>query len=176
MPDAVAQRRETRRARAIVDLAVVVVVAPPAGIVVSVLMLVMRHIGAAATRGLLGRSGSHRATRKRGIPGIMDFSLARDGGGDCAIGNTPPDRLRGTLSTEGGMMLNALTRTRVIQIWFVAVAVAIAAGVAFGVAVTTSTGVLLLAGCLVPPAVVLFLWRDAPPPTVAEVIHAADRR
>jgi hypothetical protein len=74
------------------------------------------------------------------------------------------------------MMLNALTRTRVIQIWFVVVAVAIAAGIAFGVAVTTSTGVLLLAGCLVPPAIVLFLWRDAPPPTVAEVIHAADRR
>jgi hypothetical protein len=73
-------------------------------------------------------------------------------------------------------MLKSLTRTRVIQIWFVAVAVAFAAGVAFGVAVTPSTAVLLLAGCLVPPAILLVLWRDAPPPTAAEVIHAADGR
>jgi len=74
------------------------------------------------------------------------------------------------------MMLNSLTRTRAVQLWFVVVAVAIAAGVAFGVAVTLSTAVLLLAGSLVPPAILIFMWRDAPPPTVAEVIHAADRR
>jgi len=53
VPDAVPERRQTRRARPIVDLAVAVVVAPPAGIVVDVLVLVMRHIGAAATRGVL---------------------------------------------------------------------------------------------------------------------------
>jgi hypothetical protein len=53
VPDAVPERRQTRRARPIVDLAVVVVVAPPPGIVVDVLVLVMRHIGAAATRGVL---------------------------------------------------------------------------------------------------------------------------
>jgi hypothetical protein len=73
-------------------------------------------------------------------------------------------------------MLNSLTRTRVIQLWFVAVAAAIAAGVAFGVAVTASTAVLLVAGSLVPPAILLVMWRDAPPPTAAEVIHAADRQ
>jgi hypothetical protein len=72
-------------------------------------------------------------------------------------------------------MLNSLTRTRVIQLWFVAVAVVIAAGVAFGVAVTASTAVLLVAGSLVPPAILLVMWRDAPP-TAAEVIHAAERQ
>ena len=69
----------------------------------------------------------------------------------------------------------SLTRSRVIQFWFVGVAVAVAAGVAFGVAIGTSTGVLLLAGSLVPPAVLLIMWRDAPP-TVAEVLRNEERR
>ena len=33
----------------------------------------------------------------------------------------------------------------------------------------------LLASALVPPAVILFMWRETPP-TVAEVIHTADPR
>jgi hypothetical protein len=72
-------------------------------------------------------------------------------------------------------MSTPLRRSRVIQFWFVAVAVAIAAGVVFGVTIGTSTGVLLLAGCLVPPAVLYVLWRDAPQ-TVAEVLRAEERR
>lgn len=72
-------------------------------------------------------------------------------------------------------MLKALTRSTVIQVWFVGVAIAIAGGLASGVEVTMSTGVLLAASSLVPPAILLFLWREAPP-TVAEVIDSADRR
>ena len=72
-------------------------------------------------------------------------------------------------------MATSLTRSRVIQFWFVAVAVAIAAGVAFGVTIGMSTGVLLLAGCLVPPAILFVMWRDTPP-TVAEVLQAEERR
>jgi len=73
-------------------------------------------------------------------------------------------------------MLNAMTRTRVIQLWFVAVAVAIAGAVVFGVAVTLSTAVLLLAGCLVPPIVVAVMWPAGPQENAADVIHAGDRR
>jgi hypothetical protein len=73
-------------------------------------------------------------------------------------------------------MLDALTRGKFIQIWFAAVAVAVAAGIALGVAVTMSTGILLVAASLVPPAILWFMWPEAPPPTVAEVIHAAERR
>jgi hypothetical protein len=73
-------------------------------------------------------------------------------------------------------MLNGLTRTKVIQFWLAAVAVAVAGGVALGVEVTMSTGVLLIASALVPPAILLFLWREAPPPTVAEIMHSTDRR
>lgn len=72
--------------------------------------------------------------------------------------------------------MNGITRSRLIQIWFGAVAVAIAGVIVLGVAITISTGVLLLSASVVPPAIVLFLWREAPPPTVAEVIHAVDRR
>ena len=72
-------------------------------------------------------------------------------------------------------MLNGFNRARAIQVWFGAVAVVIVAALASGVEVTLSTGILLAASALVPPAIALFLWREAPPPTVAEVIHSADR-
>jgi hypothetical protein len=72
-------------------------------------------------------------------------------------------------------MSTPLTRSRVIQFWFVAVAVAIAGAIAFGVTVAPSTAVLLVAGCLVPPAILFVMWRDLPP-TVAEVLRAEERR
>jgi len=65
---------------------------------------------------------------------------------------------------------------RAIQIWFVAVALVLVAGIAFGASVTSSTGAMLLALSLVPPAIVMMLWRGAPPPTIAEVLRDADRR
>jgi hypothetical protein len=33
-----------------------------------------------------------------------------------------------------------------------------------------------LAACFVPPAIMLMVWRGAPPATIAEVLHEADRR
>jgi hypothetical protein len=72
-------------------------------------------------------------------------------------------------------MMQNLTRPRLIQIWFVAVLLVAAAGLAYGVAMTVGTGALLLALCLVPPAIILMVWR-VPPDTVAEVLHDAERR
>ena len=72
-------------------------------------------------------------------------------------------------------MLKDTTRSRLIQVWFAAVALVVAAGVAFGAAVTVGTGVLLLALCLVPPAIVLLLWQGVPLQTVAEVLHDVER-
>ena len=37
-----------------------------------------------------------------------------------------------------------------------------------------SAGTLWLAACVVPPAVMLAVWRGAPPLTVAEVLYAVD--
>ena len=73
-------------------------------------------------------------------------------------------------------MMKNMTRSRVIQVWFAAVALVAAAGVAFGVAMTLGTGTMLLALSFVPPAIVLLLWPGNQPLTAAEVIHGTDRR
>jgi hypothetical protein len=73
-------------------------------------------------------------------------------------------------------MLNDMSRSRVIQVWFAAVALVVVAGVAFGASVTVGTGALLLALCLVPPAIILMLWPGVQPPTAAEVLHGTNRR
>lgn len=68
-------------------------------------------------------------------------------------------------------MLKDMTRSRVIQVWFTAVALVVVAGIALGVSMTIGTGVMLLALCLVPPAIVLRLWPGVQPPTAADVLH-----
>ena len=72
-------------------------------------------------------------------------------------------------------MLKDMTRAKVIQAWFGAVALVVAAGIALGVSVTVGTGALLVAVCLVPPAIILMLWPGVQPPTASEVLHDADR-
>ena len=74
-------------------------------------------------------------------------------------------------------MLNEMSRGTAIGVWFAIVAVIAAiTTVVLGVVVTTGTGLLLLGACFVPPAVMLIVWRGAPPVTIAEVLHEADRR
>jgi hypothetical protein len=72
--------------------------------------------------------------------------------------------------------MKEMTRSRLIGIWFSAVIVVVVAAFAFGAAVTTGTGALLVAMCLVPPVLVWMLWRTGSPPTIAEVIHDAEQR
>jgi hypothetical protein len=71
-------------------------------------------------------------------------------------------------------MLNDITRNRLLAFWFTAVAVIVATVVAMGVNVGGSTTALLLTLSLVPPGIILVLWRGAPSPTVAEILHAAN--
>jgi hypothetical protein len=68
------------------------------------------------------------------------------------------------------------SRSKLIQIWFGAVALVVVAGIALGTAVSIGTGALLLAMSLVPPLLVVMLWPTGGPPTVAEVIHDAEQR
>jgi len=73
------------------------------------------------------------------------------------------------------MNFRQLTRLRLLQIWFAVVLLIVVAAIALGVSVTLGTGALLLAMCLVPPAVLLMLWpSDAP--TMAESIRDAKLR
>ena len=71
-------------------------------------------------------------------------------------------------------MLKHITRNRFAGFWFAAVAVIVASVVAMGVNVAVSTIALLLTLFLVPPGIMLVLWRGAPPPTVGEILYAAN--
>lgn len=70
------------------------------------------------------------------------------------------------------LSLKDLSRARVITLWFVLVAVAIAANLLAGSQGTPGTWALLLLVSLVPPAISFAVWNGAPPPTVAEVLYA----
>ena len=72
-------------------------------------------------------------------------------------------------------MSRSINRSTVIGVWL-AVLVAVGAGALSGVSITIGTSALWLFACVVPPAVMLMIWRGAPAPTNAEVLHAVDRR
>jgi hypothetical protein len=73
-------------------------------------------------------------------------------------------------------MLTDMTRSRLLQIWFTAVALVVVAGLALGASVTIGTGLILLALCLVPPAIVLKLWPGKQAQTVNDVLHGTEQR
>ena len=73
-------------------------------------------------------------------------------------------------------MLKNMTRSRVIQVWFAAVALVVGAAMALGAEVTVGTGGMLLALTLVPAAIALLLWPVAQPLTAADVLRGTDRR
>jgi hypothetical protein len=69
-------------------------------------------------------------------------------------------------------MFHGFSRSRLVGFWFAAAAVVIASMVVLGLDLTLSTSGLLLTLSLMPPAILLFVWRGAPPPTVGEVLYA----
>jgi len=72
-------------------------------------------------------------------------------------------------------MLNDITRNRLVALWFAAVAVVIVFVVAMGVNIGVSTSALLLTLSLVPPGIILVLWRGVPSQTVGEILYGANR-
>jgi hypothetical protein len=68
-------------------------------------------------------------------------------------------------------MLKKLSRAQMAGLWCAAVVTTAAASVAGGAPTTSGAVELWLAACLVPPAVMLLVWRGAPPVTVAELLH-----
>jgi hypothetical protein len=71
-------------------------------------------------------------------------------------------------------MMKDLTRSRFVGFWFAAVAVTIATVIVMGVHVSVATTAFLLALSIVPPGIALALWPAAPPPTIAEILYAAN--
>lgn len=66
-----------------------------------------------------------------------------------------------------------MSRERLAVIWGAAILLLTGGAVAAGARVTAGNGILALVACTVPPAVMLLVWRPAPP-TVAEVLHAVN--
>jgi hypothetical protein len=73
-------------------------------------------------------------------------------------------------------MLKNITRSKAIQVWFVAVALVAAAAVAAGATATLETAATLVALCLIPPAIMLMLWPRDLKTTAGDVIRGIDRR
>jgi hypothetical protein len=73
-------------------------------------------------------------------------------------------------------MSKAPNRGTIIGVWFAVFAAVAGAGAVGGVSIPMGTRGLLLVACLVPPAIMLMVWRGAPPPTVVELLHTVDRR
>ena len=71
-------------------------------------------------------------------------------------------------------MMN-LSRKQWAIAWCAAVSAASAAALAFGLRVTIGNGVLFLLSCLLPPTVMLLVWRP-PPSTVAQLLYDVNAR
>ena len=72
-------------------------------------------------------------------------------------------------------MVKGISRTRLMGFWFVAVSIMIASVRATGADIPINTATLLLAVCLMPPAVVLLVWRGGPPPTISEILYSVNQ-
>jgi hypothetical protein len=73
-------------------------------------------------------------------------------------------------------MLIDVTRNRLVGLWFAVVALTIATVAAMDVNVGAATTVLAITLSLVPPGIILALWRDSPPPTIGEILYAVNTR
>jgi len=69
-----------------------------------------------------------------------------------------------------------MTRSRLLQIWFAAVALVVVASLALGVSVTLGTAAILLTVSLVPLAIVLKLWPGRQTQSINDVLHGNERR
>jgi hypothetical protein len=72
-------------------------------------------------------------------------------------------------------MFRNLSRAHVIQVWFVAVALAFLTAGACGAAVKAGTFAMLLAVSVVPAIIVFLLWPGVHTLTAADVLRGSDR-
>ena len=72
-------------------------------------------------------------------------------------------------------MLKNMSRARLAGMWVATVIVVAAASIVAGTAVTVNNGELWLVACLVPPAIMMLVWPNTQPPSVAELLHSVNR-
>ena len=73
-------------------------------------------------------------------------------------------------------MSRSINRHTVIGVWFAILVAVAGAGALSGVSITIGISALWFIACVVSPAVMLMVWRGAPPPTMQELLYAVDRR
>ena len=73
-------------------------------------------------------------------------------------------------------MFRLINRSTLVGAWVAVLAAAAFVAVLAGASITVSASALWLVACVAPPAVMLRVWRGAPPPTMAEILHEVDRR
>jgi len=73
-------------------------------------------------------------------------------------------------------MFTSINRHTVIGAWTAILTAVAGVGALSGMSITMDGTVLWLLACVVPPAVMLMLWHEAPAQTVAEILHPIDRR
>ena len=71
-------------------------------------------------------------------------------------------------------MLNNISRATLVGTWFAAVAGAFAVSVVAGAPLTIGAAELWVVASLIPPAVLLLVWRDAPALTAAESLYVVN--
>jgi len=63
-----------------------------------------------------------------------------------------------------------------IGVWLTTLVAVAGIGALAGASITLGNSALWFLAGIVPPAVMLMVWRGAPPATVAEILHTVDRR
>jgi hypothetical protein len=73
-------------------------------------------------------------------------------------------------------MFKSINVRILIGAWIAVLIVVAGTAALSGVSITFGNSALWFVACVVPPAVMLMVWRGAPPPTMAEILYAVDRR
>jgi hypothetical protein len=71
-------------------------------------------------------------------------------------------------------MSASVSRARMISAWFAVFSLTTVVSVIFGATATPATWALLLLIGLMPVAIVMAVWRDGPPQTVAGMLYAVE--
>lgn len=74
------------------------------------------------------------------------------------------------------LMSRSVNRRIFIGVWLAVLVAVAGAGALSGVSITIDSLALWFIACVVPTVIMLMVWRGAPSPTVADILHAADRR
>jgi hypothetical protein len=73
-------------------------------------------------------------------------------------------------------MFRSMNRRVTIGVWFALLLAVAGVGLLSGAPITVRSSAFWFCVCSVPPAVMLMLWRGAPPLTAAQVIRTVDQQ